>query len=50
MASIVIKTELLRGAENKKEFDHLFPMLKGLAYPAVAEDFCERLSDFSFNH
>ena len=44
----IIKTELLRGAKNKKEFNHLYQMLKGLIYLPVAEDFWERLSDFSF--
>jgi predicted nucleic acid-binding protein len=44
----IIKTELLRGTKNKKEFNQLSQMLKGLAYLAVHEDFWERLSDFSF--
>ena len=44
----IIKTELLRGSKNKKEFNHLYQMLKGLTYLAVAEDFWERLSEFSF--
>ena len=44
----IIKTELLRGTKNKKEFDQLNQMLKGLTYLAVAEDFWERLSAFSF--
>ena len=44
----IIKTELLRGTKNKKEFNQLSQMLKGLAYLAVHEDFWERLSNFSF--
>ncbi len=44
----IIKTELLRGAKNKKEFNQLSQLLKGLAYLAVHEDFWERLSEFSF--
>ena len=44
----IIKTELLRGTKNKKEFNQLSQMLKGLAYIAVHEDFWERLSNFSF--
>ena len=44
----IIKTELLRGAKNKKEFDHLYRMLRGLTYLAVAEDFWEKLAEFSF--
>ena len=44
----IIKTELLRGTKNKKEFNQLNQMLKGLTYLTVAEDFWERLSEFSF--
>jgi predicted nucleic acid-binding protein len=44
----IIKAELLRGTKNKKEFDQLNQMLKGLTYLAVDEDFWEKLSDFSF--
>ena len=44
----IIKTELLRGAKNKKEFIQLSQLLKGLEYLAVHEDFWERLSEFSF--
>ena len=44
----IIKTELLRGAKNKKEFNQLSRLLKGLSYLAVHEDFWERLSEFSF--
>ena len=42
----IIKTELLRGTKNKKEFNQLNQMLKGLTYLAVEEDFWERLSIF----
>ena len=44
----IIKTELLRGTKNKKEYNQLNQMLTGLTYLAVGEDFWERLSDFSF--
>jgi len=44
----IIKTELLRGTKNKKEYNQLGQMLKGLTSLAVAEDFWERLSNFSF--
>ena len=44
----IIKAELLRGTKNKKEFNQLNQMLKGLTYLAVDEDFWERLSNFSF--
>lgn len=44
----IIKTELLRGTKNKKEFNQLNQMLKGLTYLAVDEDFWARLSHFSF--
>ena len=44
----IIKTELLRGARNKKEYTRLSRLLKGLSYLAVPEDFWERLSEFSF--
>jgi predicted nucleic acid-binding protein len=44
----IIKTELLRGAKNKKEFNQLRQLLKGLTYLAVDEDVWERLSEFSF--
>jgi len=44
----IIKTELLRGTKNKKEYNQLNQMLTGLTYLAVDEDFWERLSNFSF--
>ena len=45
----IIKTELLRGAKNKKEFDRLNDLLKGLEYLPVSDDFWEKLSRFSFS-
>ena len=44
----IIEAELLRGAKNKKEFNQLSQLLKGLTYLAVDEGFWERLSEFSF--
>jgi len=44
----IIQTELLRGTKNKKEFNQLSQMLKGLTYLPVDEDFWGRLSNFSF--
>jgi predicted nucleic acid-binding protein len=44
----IIKTELLRGTKDKKEFNQFDHMLKGLTYLAVDEDFWERLFNFSF--
>ena len=44
----IIKTELLRGAKNKKEYNQLNQVLTGLTYLPVDEGFWERLSDFSF--
>ena len=44
----IIKTELLRGTKNKKEFERLNYLLKGLEYLPVPDDFWEKLSRFSF--
>ncbi len=44
----IIKTELMRGTKNKKEYDRLNELLKGLDYLPVADDFWERLSQFSY--
>jgi predicted nucleic acid-binding protein len=44
----IIKTELLRGTKNRREFNQLNQMLRGLTYLPVAEEFWRRLSDFSF--
>ena len=45
----IIKTELLRGTKNKKEFERLDDLLKGLEYLPVFDDFWEKLSRFSFS-
>jgi predicted nucleic acid-binding protein len=45
----IIKAELLRGTKNKKEFDRLDDLLKGLEYLSAADDFWEKLSRFSFD-
>lgn len=44
----IIKAELLRGTKNRKEYDRLRELLKGLTYLPVAEEFWEKLSEFSF--
>lgn len=44
----IIKTELLRGAKDRKEYHRLNDLLKGLRYLPVPEAFWERLSEFSF--
>ena len=44
----IIKTELLRGAKNKKEYNRLNELLKGLEYLPVPEEFWEKLSMLSF--
>ncbi len=44
----IIKTELLRGTKNKKEYNQLNDLLKGLEYLPVSDDFWEKLSLFSF--
>jgi len=44
----IIKTEILRGTKNKKEYNQLNDLLKGLEYLPVADDFWEKLSLFSF--
>ena len=45
----IIKTELLRGAKNKKEYNRLNELLKGLEYLPVHDEFWEKLSLFSFS-
>jgi predicted nucleic acid-binding protein len=45
----IIKTELLRGTKNKKEFDRLDDLLKGLEYLSVSDEFWEKLSRFSYD-
>ncbi len=44
----IIKTELLRGTKNKKEYNQLNDLLKGLEYLPVSDDFWGNLSRFSF--
>jgi len=44
----IIKTEILRGTKNKKEYNQLNDLLKGLEYLPVSYDFLEKLSRFSF--
>ena len=44
----IIKTELLRGTKTKGEFNRLSDLLKGIAYLPVADEFWDRLSEFSF--
>jgi len=44
----IVKTELLRGTKNQKEYNKLNDLLKGLEYLPVSEDFWEKLSRFSF--
>ncbi|MCD4718086.1 MAG: PIN domain-containing protein [Desulfobacterales bacterium] len=44
----IIKTELLKGTKNKKEYNRLNGLLKGLEYFPVPEEFWEKLSLFSF--
>jgi predicted nucleic acid-binding protein len=45
----IIKTELLRGTKNKKEYNRLNELLKGLEYLPEPEEFWEKLSLFSFD-
>lgn len=44
----IIIAELLRGTKNKKEYQHLDDLLKGLEYLPVSDDYWRRLSQFSF--
>ena len=44
----IVKTELLRGTKNQKEYNKLNDLLKGLEYLPVSEDFWDKLSRFSF--
>lgn len=44
----IIRAEILRGAENLKEYERLGDLLKGLTYLAVEDSFWERLARFSF--
>ena len=45
----IIKTELLRSTKNKKEYNRLKELLKGLEYLPVLDEFWEKLSQFSFS-
>jgi predicted nucleic acid-binding protein len=45
----IVKTELLRGTKNKKEYNRLNELLKGLEYLPVPDEFWEKLSLFSFD-
>jgi predicted nucleic acid-binding protein len=44
----IIRTEILRGAKNKKEYNRLSDLLKGLTYLPMGEEFWEKLAEFSF--
>ncbi|MCL0073403.1 PIN domain nuclease [Dehalococcoidia bacterium] len=45
----IIRTEILRGARSRKEYEMLNDLLRGLTHLPVTEDFWGRLSRFSFN-
>jgi len=45
----IIKTEILRGAKSKKEYETLDDLFDGLTYLPVGEDFWGRLARFSFD-
>jgi len=45
----IIKTEILRGAKSKKEYENLDELLDGLTYLPVEENFWGRLARFSFD-
>jgi len=45
----IIKTELLKGTKNKKEYNRLNELLKGLEYLPVPDEFWEKLSQFYFS-
>ena len=44
----IIKAELLRGTKNRKEYNRLSDLLKGLTYLSAPEEFWDKLSRFSF--
>lgn len=44
----IVRTELLRGAKNKKEYDRLGDLLNGLTHLSVPDEFWKRLAEFSF--
>jgi len=45
----IIKAELLRGTRNKKEYNRLNDLLKGVTYLPVPEEFWGKLAAFSFD-
>ncbi len=45
----IIRTELLRGTRNKKEFNQLSSLLSGLEYLPVDDLFWEKVAQFSFD-
>jgi len=44
----IIRTEILRGAKNRREYNRLSDLLKGLTYLPVGEEFWGKLAEFSF--
>lgn len=44
----IIMAEILRGAVNRKEYDRLKDLLKGLTYLPAPEEFWRHLAEFSF--
>jgi predicted nucleic acid-binding protein len=44
----IIRTEILRGAKNRREYNRLSDLLKGLTYLLVEEEFWGKLAEFSF--
>ena len=44
----IIRTEILRGAKNRKEYNRLSDLLKGLTYLPMGEEFWGKLAEFSF--
>lgn len=44
----IIKTELLRGAKSRKEYEMLDELLKGLTYLPVQDSFWDMMAKFSF--
>ena len=44
----IIRTEILRGAKNRREYNRLSDLLKGLTYLSVGEEFWGKLAEFSF--
>ncbi len=45
----IIRTELLRGTKNKKEYNRLSDLLDGLEYLPVNDVFWEKVAQFSFD-